>query len=81
MYAKYVDMGATGDFGHDDEWTTRGPSYSNGNKGWYVGINYVPWQNVEWSTMYAKVKEGTSVAEAGSESDRKIIRTQLDYHF
>lgn len=81
MYAKYVDMGATGDFGHDDEWTTRGPSYSNGNKGWYVGINYVPWQNVEWSTMYAKVQEGTSVAAASEESDRKIIRTQLDYHF
>jgi len=82
MWARYVDMGVAGDFGHDDEWTTRGPSYFNGTKGWYLGVNYVPWQNVEWSTMYGKVKEGTSVADAqNAETDRRIIRTQLDFHF
>lgn len=79
LYAKYANLGVAGDFGHDDEWTTRGETYFNGMRGWYLGFKYVPWQNVEWETFYATMQEGTSTK--ADRSDRKILRTMLDFHF
>ena len=81
LYAKWVKLGAAGDWGHDDEWTTRGPTYSNGIKGWYVGFKVVPYKNVEWESMYAKITEGNSVNSPADHSKRKIFRSQLDFHF
>jgi hypothetical protein len=73
-YARYVNYGANGDIGHDDEWG----SLPSDMKGWIVGVNYVPWKNVEWSTLYSKQKYDVSTND---EKDRTLIRTQVDFHF
>jgi len=54
------DLGCLADIGHDDEWTTREPTGVNGVRGWYFGFKYVPWKNVEWETLYARLTENTN---------------------
>lgn len=80
VYAKWMELGAMADLGHDDEWTTREPVGASGTKGWYYGFKLVPYKNVEWETMWAPhLKEGWS--HAGGDYSRHILRTWLDFHF
>jgi len=72
-YTRFVNYGANGDIGHDDEW---GSLVSN-MKGWIVGVSYVPWKNVEWQTLYSK----QTVNQNSTKDDRKLFRTQMDFHF
>lgn len=89
LWAKWQMMGSMGDPGHDDEWATREPTYTNGAKGWLVGFNLVPWKNVEWGTLYGRVRENYSIPDSwttwdgypGKDYHRTILRTWLDFHF
>ena len=82
LYAKWVNLGCLADIGHDDEWATREPTGINGVKGWYYGVKFVPWKNVEWETMYARVTENTNNNWSGAKTnDRHILRTMVDFHF
>ncbi len=72
-YARYVNYGANGDVGHDDEWG----SLPSNMKGWILGLKYVPWQNVEWQTLYSKQKVNVN----STNDNRKLFRTELDFHF
>ena len=79
LYAKWMNLGAFADLGHDDEWSTREPTFTNGVRGWYFGFKCVPWQNVEWETLWAphlaeQITWNTPVR-------RHILRTWLDFHF
>jgi hypothetical protein len=79
MYAKWMDLGAFADLGHDDEWATREPTFINGIRGWYFGFKCVPAQNVEWETLWAPhLKEGLTY---GTPTERHILRSWLDFHF
>lgn len=81
-YAKWMDIGAVADIGHDDEWATREPTYVNGVRGWFFGVKMVPWQNCEWETMWAPhLTENTSASNAGDMYHRHILRSWLDFHF
>lgn len=81
-YAKWMDIGAVSDLGHDDEWATREPTYVNGVRGWFFGVKMVPWQNCEWETMWAPhLTENTSASNAGDMYHRHILRSWLDFHF
>lgn len=82
LYAKWVNLGCLADIGHDDEWATREPTGINGVKGWYYGVKFVPWKNIEWETMYARVTENTNNNWSGAKTnDRHILRTMVDFHF
>lgn len=86
LWAKWQQLGAMGDFGHDDEWSTREPTYTNGTKGWLIGFNCVPWKNVEWGSMYGLMNEGYGInwgswRYPSSTYTRHILRTWLDFHF
>ncbi|MGN8833210.1 S-layer homology domain-containing protein [Selenomonas montiformis] len=82
LYAKWVNLGCLADLGHDDEWATREPTGINGVKGWYYGFKCVPWKNVEWETMYARLTENTNNHWPGAKTnDRHILRSWLDFHF
>jgi hypothetical protein len=86
LWVKWQQMGAVGDFGHDDEWSTREPTYTNGTKGWLCGFNVVPWKNVEWGTLYGRMNEGYgldwgSYRGLSQNYHRTILRTWLDFHF
>jgi hypothetical protein len=72
-YTRYVNYGAVGDIGHDDEWG----SLPSNMKGWVLGAKYVPWENVEWETLYSKQKVNVN----STNDDRNLFRTQLDFHF
>jgi len=72
-YTRYVNYGANGDIGHDDEWG----SLPSNMKGWIWGVKYVPWQNVEWETLYSKQKVNAN----STNDDRKLFRTEFDFHF
>ncbi|AJQ28444.1 S-layer homology domain-containing protein [Pelosinus fermentans] len=72
-YTRYVNYGAVGDIGHDDEWG----SLPSNMKGWILGAKYVPWENVEWETLYSKQKVNVN----STNDDRTLFRTQLDFHF
>lgn len=74
LYTRYIRYGANGTIAGDDEWG----STPFGTKGFILGVKYVPWQNVEWETLYSHQKRdyGTS-----SEWTRNLIRTQVDFHF
>lgn len=79
VYAKWMNLGAFADLGHDDEWSTREPTFTNGVRGWYFGFKAVPWKNVEWETLWAphlaeQITWNTPV-------HRHILRSWLDFHF
>lgn len=81
-YAKWMDIGAVSDLGHDDEWATREPTFINGVKGWFYGFKMVPWQNCEWETMWAPhLTENSDANWAGGAYTRHILRSWLDFHF
>ena len=74
VYARYIKYGANGWLAGDDEWG----STWNGTKGWIVGFKYVPAKNVEWETLYSDQTRGY---DQNWEYDRKLVRTQVDFHF
>lgn len=79
LYAKYVNLGAFADLGHDDEWSTREPTFINGVRGWYFGFKCVPAHNVEWETLWAPhLYENITWSNPVK---RRILRTWLDFHF
>ena len=75
MYARYFKYGENGTIAGDDEWG----STQFGDKGWIFGIKYVPWKNIEWETLYSMQK--CDYAHGSDAFDRKLLRTQLDFHF
>lgn len=72
-YVRYINYGQHGDIGHDDEWG----SLLSDSRGWIFGVKYVPWQNVEWQTLYSR----QTVNVSSTKDNRKLIRTELDFHF
>lgn len=72
VYARYFKIGEFAGSA-DDEWGSR-PA---GNKGWMVGFKYVPSKNVEWHTLYSQQKKNF----ATDNFDRKLFRTEVDFHF
>ena len=79
LYAKYMNLGAFADLGHDDEWSTREPTFCNGIRGWYFGFKCVPSKNVEWETLWAPhLKENITW---NTPTNRHILRSWVDFHF
>ncbi|WP_110954634.1 S-layer homology domain-containing protein [Anaerosinus massiliensis] len=87
-YVRYVNFGKYGDASHDDEWC----SLPTDMKGWIFGVTYVPYKNVQWETFYSEQKLNISGLSTGDynygtgtaveqNAKRKLIRTQLDFHF
>lgn len=74
VYARYIKYGENGWLAGDDEWN----STWNGTKGWILGFKYVPLKNVEWETFYSGQ---TRKYDQAGEYDRKLVRTQVDFHF
>ena len=82
LYARWNNLGAVADVGHDDEWSTREPTYVNGVRGWSFGFKMVPFQNVEWETYWAPhLLENKDANYAGGAYRRHILRSWLDFHF
>lgn len=82
LYAKWAQMGAVSDIGHDDEWATREPTFVNGVKGWLYGFKMVPWKNCEWETIWAPhLTENADANWVGGAYSRHILRSWLDFHF
>lgn len=79
LYAKYVNLGAFADLGHDDEWSTREPTFTNGVRGWYFGFKCVPAHNVEWETLWAP--HLSEQITWNNPVKRHILRSMLDFHF
>ena len=79
LYAKWVNLGAFADLGHDDEWSTREPTFTNGVRGWYFGFKCVPAHNVEWETLWAP--HLSEQITWNNPVKRHILRTWLDFHF
>ena len=80
-YAKWVNLGAYADLGHDDEWSTREPTYTNGVRGWYFGFKCVPASNVEWETLWAPNLKENFTYGSDMQVKRHILRSMLDFHF
>ncbi|MCI6752827.1 MAG: S-layer homology domain-containing protein [Selenomonas bovis] len=80
-YAKWMNLGAYADLGHDDEWTTREPTFTNGVRGWYFGFKCVPAHNVEWETMWAPNLTENFTYGGHMQVKRHILRSWLDFHF
>lgn len=74
LYTRYIKYGENGWLAGDDEWN----SIWNGTKGWIFGVKYVPAKNIEWETLYSPQVRGWS---QDWQYDRKLFRTQVDYHF
>ena len=74
LYTRYIKYGQNGWLAGDDEWN----SIWNGTKGWIFGVKYVPAKNIEWETLYSPQVRGWS---QNWQYDRKLFRTQVDYHF
>lgn len=75
-YARWYRYGANGTISGDDEWSSLFYNGSAGSKGWILGVKYVPWQNVEWETLFSKQQK-----IADSDYKRTLVRTQMDFHF
>ncbi len=75
LYTRLFDFEEYGDISHDDEWG----SLPADTKGYIVGIKYVPYENVEWETFYSGQKKHH--VDAGVSDSRKLLRTQIDFHF
>lgn len=80
-YAKWMNLGAFADLGHDDEWSTRDPTYTNGVRGWYFGFKCVPAHNVEWETLWAPNLKENFTYGSNMQVKRHILRSWLDFHF
>ena len=80
-YAKWMNLGAFADLGHDDEWSTREPTFTNGVRGWYFGFKCVPSQNVEWETLWAPNLKENFTYGSNQQVNRHILRSWLDFHF
>ena len=80
-YAKWMNLGAFADLGHDDEWSTREPTFTNGVRGWYFGFKCVPAHNVEWETMWAPNLTENFTYGSSQQVKRHILRSWLDFHF
>ena len=80
-YAKWMNLGAYADLGHDDEWSTREPTFTNGVRGWYFGFKCVPAHNVEWETMWAPNLKENFTYGSNMQVKRHILRSWLDFHF
>ena len=76
LYARYFKYGSNGQIAGDDEWG----STPFGSKGWIVGVKYVPAKNVEWETLYSQQKCDYAGVD-GAPFDRRLFRTQVDFHF
>lgn len=76
LYARYFKYGSNGQIAGDDEWG----STPFGSKGWIVGVKYVPVKNVEWETLYSQQKCDYAGVD-GAPYDRRLFRTQVDFHF
>lgn len=74
VYARYIKYGENGWLAGDDEWG----STCTATKGWILGFKYVPAKNVEWETLYSDQTRGY---DQDWEFDRKLVRTQVDFHF
>jgi hypothetical protein len=74
LYTRYINYGANGQIGGDDEWG----SLQKDSKGWIFGVKYVPWKNVEWETLYENATQDMSTSAPYT---RKLFRTQMDFHF
>ena len=74
LYTRYIKYGENGWLAGDDEWN----SIWNATKGWIFGVKYVPAKNIEWETLYSPQVRGWS---QDWQYDRKLFRTQVDYHF
>ena len=82
VYARWNNLGQVSDIGHDDEWSTRMPTYVNGVRGWSFGFKMVPFQNVEWETFWAPhILENKDATWATGPYRRHILRSWLDFHF
>lgn len=75
-YARWYRYGTNGTIAGDDEWSSLYYNGSAGSKGWILGVKYVPWQNVEWETLYSKQQQISN-----SNNKRTLVRTQMDFHF
>jgi hypothetical protein len=75
IYARYIKFEKYGDLSHDDEWD----SLRADTKGWVLGVDYVLGRNVQWTTLYSDQKNG--ISDASTESKRKLIRSEVDFHF
>lgn len=74
LYTRYINYGANGQIGGDDEWG----SLQKDSRGWIFGLKYVPWKNVEWETLYEQAQQNVSTSNPYT---RKLFRTQMDFHF
>lgn len=81
LYAKWMNLGAFADLGHDDEWSTREPTFTNGVRGWYFGFKCVPAHNVEWETLWAPNLKENFTYGSNMQVKRHILRSMLDFHF
>lgn len=75
-YARWYRYGTNGTIAGDDEWSSLFYNGSAGSKGWILGVKYVPWQNVEWETLFSKQQQISN-----SNNKRTLVRTQMDFHF
>lgn len=75
-YIRYVDFSKYGDYSHDDEWG----SLPSDTKGWFFGIKYVPYKNIEWETFYSNQTRFNDSQE-NHNAKRHLFRTQVDFHF
>lgn len=77
-YLRYHNIGRNGVIFNDDAWS----SVLRNSRGWTVGFKYVPCKNVEWETFYEIAKCNMDPYPwSGKTYTRRLLRTQLDYHF
>ena len=64
---------------HDDEWG----SLPTDMKGFGIGIKYVPYNNLEWETLFfAQTRNYTGFdTNMETRAKRNLFRTQIDFHF
>lgn len=72
IYSRYLHLTQRG-IGGDDEW---GSLKQNANT-WALGFKYVLQKNVEWETAY--FNSNGIYGDAGK--NRRLLRTQIDFHF
>ena len=73
------NLGAFADLGHDDEWSTREPTFINGVRGWYFGFKCVP--AIMWNGKPSGHRIFPRRSPGVNPVKRHILRTWLDFHF
>jgi len=73
IYFRDITFQKYGDISHDDEWA----SLPGDMKGWVIGVDYALAKNVEWSSLYSPQTINLSTTQ----DPRKLIRTEVDFHF